>query len=99
MILRASFFCPADFSLSSDLKSSIKLKRQTKVCRTLSVFLGAFRSSLHQFLVPATFTLPQRIDGVRIGGVLINRAVGRDNLSATARAGTPAGGPLPDINI
>src|SRR5216684_6112675 len=99
MILRASLFCPANFSLSADLKSPIKLKRQTKVCRTLSVFLCGFRRPLDQFLVPATFTLPKRVHGVRIGGVLINRAIGRDNLSATDWAGTPARGALLDINI
>ena len=63
------------------------------------MFLRRLGYPFYQFLVPATLALPQRIDGVRLSGVLINRTIRRNDFAATDRARAAAGGALLDVNI
>jgi hypothetical protein len=63
------------------------------------MFLGGLWRSLDQFLVTAAFALPERIHRCGIGSVLVDGAIGRNNLAATYRTGTAAGSSLLDINI
>ena len=82
-----------------ELKFPLRLKRQTKVCRIFLVFLGRFRRPLNQFLITAAFALPKRVHGRWISGVLINRSIGRDDLSPTDRTRASAGGALLNIDV
>ena len=57
------------------------------------------RRSLNQFLVAASLALPKWKHRVRIAGVLVNGAVRRNDLSAAARTGAPAGGAAVDVDL
>ena len=65
----------------------------------VSVFLGGLRRELNQLLVTTTLALPEGIDRARIGGVLIDRAIRRNNLSATDGTRATAGCPLLNIDV
>jgi hypothetical protein len=86
-----------NFSLSFVQRPIIE-KRQTKVCRTLSMFFCGRLSPLDQFFITAAFALPRRIHGARIGGVLIYRSFRGNYFTAAAGTSAASGGALIDIN-
>lgn len=63
------------------------------------MFLRRLRRPLNQFLITAAFALPKRVHRRWISGVLINRSIGRDDLSPTDRTRTSAGGALLNVDI
>ena len=63
------------------------------------MFLHGLGRPLNQFLITAAFALPKRVHSRWISGVLINRSIGRDDLSPTDRTRTSAGGALLNIDI
>jgi hypothetical protein len=62
------------------------------------VFGGCLNRPRDQFFVSAAFTLPGRIDIIRIAGALVHSPVRGNNLAATARTRTSPSGAAIDIN-
>src|SRR5258706_1177429 len=63
------------------------------------MFLNRLRHPLNQFLITAALALPKWIHSRWIGCVLINRTIGRDDLSPANRTRPSACGSLFNINV